>query len=437
MTPKVGLVSLGCAKATYDSERLANLLRAANYEFARNHQDADLIIINTCGFINEAIAESIEAIKYAQDNCEKLIVTGCLGARADYLRSKFPDLLQVTGPDSAQEVLSCVQQHLPVSNHEHVNLIPEPRLRLTPKHYAWLKISEGCNQNCSFCIIPDLRGKLKSRNMSAILYEAEQLVSSGVKELLIVSQDTAVYGLDIKYRKELIANKMQDSKINILARELAELGVWVRLHYLYPYPVIDRLVELMADGLILPYLDVPLQHASPKILQAMRRPANMENMHKRIENWRKICPDVVIRTTFITGFPGETEADFDLLHDFIKEVEFERMGIFTYSEVAGAAANKLSGKVDEDIKQLRKDMLLSTQEVISGDKLKTRIGNIETVLIDEVSDGEIVGRSKYDAPEVDGIVRIISNKNLKSGDLLKVKIIGSDTHDLEASTIIQ
>jgi len=431
MSSKIGLVSLGCAKATYDSERLLNILRAANYEFAAEHKESDLIIINTCGFINTAIAESIEAITYALDNCDKVIVTGCLGARADFLKTKFPALLQISGPDSAEDVLKCVQKYLPTNEHEYATLIPQSRLRLAPRHYAWLKISEGCNQKCSFCVIPALRGKLKSRHMSQILTEAEYLLADGVKELLVVAQDTAAFGLDNQYQKELIQGQMLDSRISTLTKELGKLKAWIRLHYIYPYPIVDQLIELMAAGLILPYLDIPLQHASPKILKVMRRPANMENMQKRIEKWRKTCPDLALRTTLISGFPGETVADFDVLHDFIREIKFDRIGIFTYSDVPGAVANKFNSKVGEDIKNIRKDILLTTQEQISKAKLAKRIGNIETVLVDKVGK-TIIARSKYDAPEVDGVVRINTRKKLQSGDFVKVKITDADEHDLGA-----
>ncbi len=432
MSNKIGFVSLGCAKATYDSERLLTKLRTTGYDFALSHGEAELIIINTCGFINDAILESVEAIEHALDNCNKVIVTGCLGTKREFIENRFPDLLGISGPDSDDEVLATLEKHLPIVNNEFSNLTPVNRARLSPKHYAWLKISEGCNQSCSFCVIPAMRGKLKSRNMAEILTEAENLKTSGVKEILIVAQDTAAFGIDKKYRKELINGKMQESKIINLASELGKLGIWIRLHYLYPYPAVDKLVELMADNIILPYLDVPLQHASPEILKAMRRPANIENMQQRIEQWRKVCPDVAIRTTLITGFPGESVDDFDLLHDFVKQVKFDRVGVFTYSKVQGAKANEFSGQVDQEIKELRQDMILNTQEEISQAKLAKRVGNIETVLVDEVLDNNIIARSKYDAPEVDGVVKILTDKTLNQGDFVKVKITGSDYHDLEA-----
>lgn len=433
MNHEIGFVSLGCAKATYDSERLLTRLRTAGYNFATTHSTSDLIIINTCGFINDAILESTEAIEQAIAYCDKVIVTGCLGVKREFIENKFPNLLNISGPDSDDEVLSTVKKYLPLAHNKFSSLTPVNRARLSPQHYAWLKISEGCNQSCSFCIIPSMRGKLKSRHMTDILIEARNLKTSGVNEILIVSQDTAAFGVDKKYRKELINGNMHESRIVNLANELGKLGIWIRLHYLYPYPVIDKLVELMAKGTILPYLDVPLQHASPKILKAMRRPANIENMQQRIEKWRKTCPNIAIRTTLITGFPGESVEDFDLLHDFVKEVKFDRIGIFTYSEVQGAPANALNDKVDEEIKEIRRDLLLSSQEEISQAKLTKRIGQIETVLIDEVSDNEVVARSQYDAPEVDGVVRIRTDKALKPGHFIKVKITGADYHDLEAN----
>lgn len=433
MIPNIGFISLGCAKATSDTERLLTRIRSTGYNLTGSYENADLVIVNTCGFIDDAIAESLDVIGEAVSKVDKVLVIGCLGKKQDLIKSHHPEVLSITGPDEDDAVIECIRDNLPMDNPEFIDLVPPEGIRLTPKHYAWLKISEGCNQKCSFCIIPSMRGRLNSRSMSQILTEAENLRIAGVKELLIISQDTAAYGVDKKYRKELISSSMISTDIINLAKKLGEMGIWVRMHYVYPYPKVDQLVELMADGIILPYLDVPLQHSSPKILKLMRRPANIESMVQRIEKWRNICPDIALRTTLIAGFPGETTDDFDMLYDFVNEIKFNRVGVFTYSAVDGASANELPGQVEEEVKIFRQNILLDTQAEISKELLAKRVGSIETIMVDELCEGGIIGRSKYDAPEVDGVVHIhTDNEWLDLGDLTKVEIIGSDEHDLEA-----
>ena len=438
MKNTIGFISLGCAKASYDTEQLLSKIQRAGYSITNSYQDSDLVIINTCGFVEDAIAESYQAIEDCLASCTRVIVTGCLAKYKNKITQKFPDLLAVTQDD--QQVVKFIQQQLPlkksVSKSFASSQTQDIAIKLTHKHIALLKIAEGCNQQCSFCVIPTMRGKLRSRSIVSIIKEAENFVKTGVKEILIIAQDTAAFGVDVRYRKELLNSSMISSDIVSLCKELGKLGVWVRLHYLYPYPKLDNLLELMADGIILPYLDVPLQHASPRILKLMRRPANTENMVQRIKQWRSICPDVSIRTTLITGFPSETEQDFDLLHDFIKTVKFDRLGVFTYSAVTGAKANEIKPHVNDEIKQIRQQILLDTQLDISEQKLQLRVGNSETVLVDELVEGGLIARSKYDSPEVDGVVHIhTTNQTIKSGDLISVKIIANDSHDLEAELI--
>ncbi len=426
----IGFISLGCPKATVDSERILTQLRAEGYAISPNYNDAELVVVNTCGFINEAIDESLEVIGEALAENGKVIVTGCLGARGDLVKKTFPELLAVTGPNSVDEVMTAIHTQLPPEHDPYIDLVPPGGIKLTPRHYAYLKIAEGCNQKCSFCIIPSLRGRLVSRPIGDILDEAEKLVTAGVRELLIVSQDTAAYGVDTKYRLDFWQGKPLKTRITELVRNLATLGVWLRLHYIYPYPHVDKLVELMADGLVLPYLDVPLQHGSPKILKAMRRPANSENMLARIANWRKICPDITLRSTFIVGFPGETEQEFETLLDFIQQARLDRVGAFAYSAVEGATANELADAIPEEIKQERLNRFMEIQSQISAEKLQQKIGQKMTVIVDEITDTEIYARSAAEAPEIDGLIIIEKTMDLAIGNLLDVRITDADQHDL-------
>ncbi|MBM4190509.1 MAG: 30S ribosomal protein S12 methylthiotransferase RimO, partial [Betaproteobacteria bacterium] len=401
---RVGMVSLGCPKATVDSERILTQLRAEGYEMSDTYAGADVVVINTCGFIDSAVQESLDAIGEALAENGKVIVTGCLGARADVVRNAHPSVLAITGPHALDEVMSAVHAELPRPHDPFTDLVPPGGLKLSPRHYAWLKISEGCNHRCSFCIIPSLRGDLVSRPINEVLAEAEALAKAGVKELLIISQDTSAYGVDIKYRSGFHHGRPIKTRMHTLAEELARLGIWVRLHYVYPYPSVDAVIPLMAEGKILPYLDVPFQHASPRILKAMKRPGDIEGTLRRIEKWREICPELVIRSTFIVGFPGETEDDFDELLDFLSDAQLDRVGAFAYSPVEGAAANALPDPVDPDIQQDRLARFMDHQADISAMKLKARLGQEMTVLIDEVHKGRATGRSYADAPEVDGVV---------------------------------
>jgi len=428
--PKVGFVSLGCPKATVDSERILTQLRAEGYLIVSSYQDADLVVVNTCGFIDAAVDESLQAIGEALRENGRVIVTGCLGARESLVRQAHPSVLAVTGPHATEEVMGHVHAHLPKPHDPYTDLIPPGGLKLTPRHYAYLKISEGCNHRCSFCIIPQLRGDLVSRPVHEVLTEAEALVRAGVKELLVISQDTSAYGVDLKYRLGFWHGRPVKTRMLELARELGGLGVWVRLHYVYPYPSMDEVIPLMAEGRILPYLDVPFQHASPAILKAMRRPAAAEDTLRRIERWREICPDLALRSTFIVGFPGETEADFELLLDFLREARLDRVGCFAYSPVQGAAANELPNPVDEAVKQERLARLMEVQAVISAEKLRRRRGTEMTVLIDAADGRRAIGRTYADAPEIDGVVHIAQGAGLKPGDLVRVKVTRSDDHDL-------
>ncbi|MCL4472287.1 MAG: 30S ribosomal protein S12 methylthiotransferase RimO [Sulfuricella sp.] len=426
----IGMVSLGCPKALVDSEQILTRLRAEGYLISPSYDNADLVVVNTCGFIDAAVAESLGAIGEALKENGKVIVTGCLGARSDVVLEAHPQVLAVTGPHAAAEVMAAVHQHLPQPHDPFESLIPPQGVKLTPKHYAYLKISEGCNHRCTFCIIPSLRGDLVSRPVGEVMQEAENLVKAGVRELLVISQDTSAYGVDVKYRSGFWGGRPLRTRMTELAKALGELGVWVRLHYVYPYPHVDEVIPLMAEGKILPYLDVPFQHASPRILKMMKRPGDVEGTLARIRRWREVCPEITIRSTFIAGFPGETEADFELLLDFLREAELDRVGCFAYSPVEGATANALPGTVPEEVKQERVARLMALQAEISTAKLQRKIGKTLTVLVDEVDEEGAVGRSKADAPEIDGLVFIEGAEGLQPGDFVEVEIVDTDEHDL-------
>ncbi len=432
---KIGFISLGCPKATVDSERILTQLRAEGYLISPNYEDAKLVVVNTCGFIDEAVEESLEMIGEALAENGKVIVTGCLGARGEMIKENYPEVLAVTGANALDEVMAAIHAELPPQHEPYTDLVPPGGIKLTPPHYAYLKIAEGCNQKCRFCIIPSLRGRLVSRPIGEVLDEAEQLVGAGVRELLIVSQDTAAYGVDTQYRLDFWQGRPLKTRIFEVARSLGNLGAWVRLHYVYPYPHVDQLVGLMAEGLVLPYLDVPLQHGSPTILKAMRRPADSENMLRRIAHWRELCPDISLRSTFIVGFPGETEQDFERLLAFIQEARLDRVGAFAYSPVEGAAANALPCAVPEEIKEERLARFMAAQSAISADKLQERVGQTVRVLVDEVTPDAIYARSAAEAPEIDGVVVIEKEKNLVQGDFVKVTIVEADEHDLYAQVL--
>jgi len=433
--PKVGFVSLGCPKALVDSEQILTRLRAEGYLISPSYNDADLVVVNTCGFIDAAVAESLDAIGEALAENGKVVVTGCLGAKADVVLAAHPQVLAVTGPHALQEVMAAVHAHLPQPHDPFESLVPPQGVKLTPKHYAYLKISEGCNHSCTFCIIPSLRGDLVSRPINEVMLEAENLVKAGVRELLVVSQDTGAYGVDVKYRSGFWQGKPVKTRMTELARQLGELGVWVRLHYVYPYPSVDEVIPLMAEGKVLPYLDIPLQHASPSILRAMKRPGDVEGMLARIRGWREVCPDLTIRSTFITGFPGETEADFELLLDFLREAQLDRVGCFAYSPVEGAPANALPGAVPEEVKEERRERLMTLQAEISAAKQARKIGQTLTVLVDEVDEQGAVARSAADAPEIDGLVYIEEAGDLQPGDFVRVEVVDADEHDLWAAPV--
>ena len=405
---KIGFISLGCPKALVDSEQILTQLRAEGYEISPSYQDADLVVVNTCGFIDSAVEESLDAIGEALAENGKVIVTGCLGAKEDgeVVKKAHPQVLAVTGPQALPEVMSAIHTHLPQPNDPYTSLIPPQGIRLTPRHYAYVKISEGCNHRCTFCIIPSMRGDLVSRPIHQVMQEAEHLVNAGVKELLIISQDTSAYGVDIKYRTGFWQGRPIKTRLTELSQELGSLGVWVRLHYVYPYPHVDEIIPLMAQGSILPYLDVPFQHANARILKAMKRPANAENNLARIQRWREICPDITLRSTFIVGFPGETEAEFEELLEFLQAAQLDRVGCFTYSPVKGAAANTLPNPVTDEIKEERHQRFMQLQEEISRNRLASKIGKTMTVMIDDVVDGQVIARSSADAPEIDGVVYI-------------------------------
>jgi ribosomal protein S12 methylthiotransferase len=428
---KVGFISLGCPKATVDSERILTELRVQGYEMSADYADADLVIVNTCGFIDAAVEESLDAIGEALDENGKVIVTGCLGAKGDVVQQNYPNLLAVTGPDSTEQVMQAVHAHLPPAHDPFIDLVPPGGLKLTPRHYAYLKISEGCNHRCSFCIIPSMRGDLVSRGAADILSEAEALVSAGVKELLVVSQDTSAYGVDIRYRTEFHGAQPIKSHVLDLSQALGKLGVWVRLHYVYPYPHVDDLIPVMADGLILPYLDIPFQHASRSVLKAMKRPAHSERVLERLFKWRQQCPELVIRSTFIVGFPGETDRDFEELLEFIELAQIDRAGCFQYSDVEGAAANAIPGQIPEDVKQQRFDQFMTAQQKISASRLAAKIGSTMDVIVDQIEGNVAVARTKGDAPEVDGIVEINDfNQSFSVGDIVKVVVKDSSDYDL-------
>ena len=433
-TRSVGFVSLGCPKATVDSERILSSLRADGYQISPSYDSADVVIVNTCGFIDEAIAESLDAIDEALKENGKVIVTGCLGANSSLIKDQFPSVIAVTGPHQTDEVMSAIRTNFPISKNPIFDLTPRHDVRLTPRHYAYLKISEGCNHKCSFCIIPSMRGKLVSRPVGDVLEEATTLVESGVRELLVISQDTSAYGVDKKFQTGFWNGRPVKARLLELSKELGKLGAWIRLHYVYPYPNVDELIPLMSDGLILPYLDIPFQHASHRILKLMKRPASAEDVLSRISAWRSICPDLAIRSTFIVGFPGETESDFQQLLDFLTEANLDRVGCFEYSPVNGATANELiETSVPDDIKNDRKARLMAHQHNISAQRLKSKINTEQTIIIDNTGlDNIAIGRTKYDAPEIDGKVIISGAPQLNAGDIVKATITGSDDHDLFA-----
>jgi ribosomal protein S12 methylthiotransferase len=430
--PKVGFVSLGCPKALVDSERILTQLRVEGYEIVPSYDAADLVVVNTCGFIDSAVEESLDAIGEALAENGKVIVTGCLGKRPEQIRAAHPDVLSISGPQDYGSVMNAVHAALPPRHDPFVDLLPDYGLKLTPKHYAYLKISEGCNHRCSFCIIPSMRGDLVSRPVDEVLREAEKLARGGVRELLVVSQDTSAYGVDMKYAEREWRGTQYQTRMKGLCEGLAELGLWTRLHYVYPYPHVDDIIPLMAEGKLLPYLDIPFQHASPRILKLMKRPGAVDKTLERIQRWRAICPDITIRSTFIVGFPGETEEEFEQLLAFLDQAELDRVGAFAYSPVDGAKANDLPDAVPEEVKQDRLARFMELQAQISAEKLERKVGSVQTVLVDEI-DGELaIGRSKADAPGIDGLVQIQDGAaaGLKPGDFCEVRIMGSDEHDL-------
>ncbi|BBH14017.1 30S ribosomal protein S12 methylthiotransferase RimO [Chromobacterium haemolyticum] len=429
--PSIGFVSLGCPKASSDSEQILTRLRAEGYDISGSYAGADLVVVNTCGFIDSAVAESLDAIGEALNENGKVIVTGCLGAKGDVVRDAHPSVLAVTGPHATDEVMSAVHAHLPKPHDPFVDLVPDIGVRLTPKHYAYLKISEGCNHRCTFCIIPSMRGDLESRPIHDVLREAESLAKAGVKEILVISQDTSAYGVDTKYKLGFHNGRPVKTRMTELCEELGRHGIWVRLHYVYPYPHVDEVIPLMRDGKILPYLDIPFQHASQKVLKLMKRPANSDNVLARIKKWREICPELVIRSTFIVGFPGETEEDFEELLAFIREAELDRVGCFTYSPVEGATANDLPNPVPEEVKEARKERFMAVQEEISARRLERRVGQTMQVLVDEIDDeGTAICRSYADAPEIDGLVFVEDAADMRVGEFYSVKIVDCSEHDL-------
>ena len=430
--PKVGMVSLGCPKATVDSEGILTRLRAEGYQVVGDYAGADLVVVNTCGFIDSAVEESLDAIGEALRENGKVIVTGCLGAREGVVQTAHPDVLAVTGPHALEEVMTIVHSHLPMPHDPYTDLVPPQGVRITPKHYAYLKISEGCNHRCTFCIIPSLRGDLVSRPIGDVLKEAEALAKAGVKEVLVISQDTSAYGVDVKYRTGFWEGRPVKTQLKALCEALGEFGIWVRLHYVYPYPSVDDIIPLMAEGKILPYLDIPFQHASPRILKAMKRPASAENVLKRIETWRTICPELVIRSTFITGFPGETEADFQELLGFLEATQLDRVGAFAYSPVEGATANELPDPVPDEERESRRMRLMQFQSDISAEKLAQRIGDEEVIVIDDVDEEGAIGRSWREAPDIDGVVQVMGFTDCTPGDRIAVRIVDADEHDLYA-----
>ena len=428
--PTVGFISLGCPKALVDSERILTQLRTEGYEVSSQYKNADLVIVNTCGFIDAAVEESLDSIGEALAENGKVIVTGCLGAREEEIRARHPQVLKVTGAHALEQVVASVHEHLPPRHDPFTSLLPPQGVKLTPNHYAYLKISEGCNHRCTFCIIPSMRGDLVSRPVDEVLQEAERLANAGVKELLVVSQDTSAYGLDLKYAERDWRGRAVRTRFYDLAEALGELGVWVRMHYVYPYPHVDEVIPLMAAGKILPYLDIPFQHANSRILKLMKRPAATQNNLERIKAWREICPDITLRSTFIVGFPGETEEEFQELLDFMTEAQMDRAGCFAYSPVKGAAANDLPDSIPEDVKQERLARFMAHQAEISANRLQSLVGKTEAVLIDEVVEEGAVGRRKADAPEIDGQVYIDGATHLQVGDIVNVEFEEADEYDL-------
>jgi ribosomal protein S12 methylthiotransferase len=434
--PKVGFVSLGCPKATSDSERILTQLRAEGYLISSSYQDADVVVVNTCGFIDAAVEESLDAIGEALRENGKVIVTGCLGAREGVIETAHPSVLAVTGPHATEAVMAAVHAQIPKPHDPYTDLIPPQGVRLTPSHYAWLKISEGCNHRCTFCIIPSLRGDLVSRPVGEVMNEAEALVKAGVKELLVISQDTSAYGVDVKYRTGFWNGRPLKTRMTELVSALGDLGAWVRLHYVYPYPHVDEVIPLMQDGKVLPYLDIPFQHASPRILKLMKRPAAAEKTLDRIHAWRAACPDLTLRSTFIVGFPGETESEFEELLEFLDEAQLDRVGCFAYSPVEGAKANELPDAVPEAVKEERRARFMEKQAEISARRLEAKIGREMTVLVDEIDEeGDAIARSPADAPEIDGVVFIAEAENIAPGDFVKVRITDATEHDLWAEAV--
>lgn len=432
--PKIGLVSLGCPKALVDSERILTTLRAQGYQFSRDYAGADAVIVNTCGFLDSAKAESLEAIGEALAENGKVIVTGCLGTEEQLIRDTHPNVLAVTGPHQYEDVVGAIHDVLPPVHDPKLDLVPPQGMRLTPRHYAYLKISEGCNNRCSFCIIPSIRGDLVSRPVASVLYEAERLVKAGTKEIMVISQDTSAFGVDLKYATSKFHGRDVEARFYNLAEELGELGAWIRMHYVYPYPHVDKVIDLMADNKILPYLDIPFQHASPSVLKAMRRPANQEKTLDRILSWRKTCPDLAVRSTFIVGFPGETDADFEMLLDWVEESQIDRAGCFEYEPVSGAKANELEGVVPDELKRERYERLMEVAQDVSAARLAQKVGRTIDVLVDDVvaEDNRAIARSQWDAPEIDGSVFIENATGVKPGDMVSVKVTASGEYDLIA-----
>jgi ribosomal protein S12 methylthiotransferase len=433
--PQVGFVSLGCPKALVDSERIITKLRSEGYAISPNYDDADLVVVNTCGFIDSAVEESLESIGEAVAKNGKVIVTGCLGSRDNTIRERHPQVLEITGAHALEEVVGAVHKHLPPQHDPFLSLVPPEGIKLTPRHFAYLKISEGCNHRCTFCIIPSMRGDLDSRPIHHVMHEAKRLADAGVKELLVISQDTSAYGVDLKYQTAEWNGRERATRFYELVEALGELGIWVRLHYVYPYPHVDEVIPMMAQGKILPYLDIPFQHASPRILKLMKRPASSQNNLERIQAWRAICPDLTIRSTFIVGFPGETEEEFQELLDFLTEAQLDRVGCFAYSPVDGAAANDLPDAVPEEVKQDRLERFMAHQAEISAARLQQKVGRRGRVIIDEVVEEGAVGRSEADAPEIDGQVFIDNATHLKVGDIVDVEFEEADDHDLWAKLV--
>jgi ribosomal protein S12 methylthiotransferase len=432
---KVGIVSLGCPKALVDSERIITKLRSEGYAISGAYDDADVVLVNTCGFLDSAKQESLEAIGEAMRENGRVIVTGCMGVEEEKIRGLFPDVLAVTGPQQYEAVVSAVHEAAPPAHDPFVDLVPPQGIKLTPRHYAYLKISEGCNHSCSFCIIPSMRGKLKSRASNDVLYEAERLVKAGVKELLVISQDTSAYGVDLKHAESVWRGQSVKARMTELCEAMGSLGAWVRLHYVYPYPHVDEVIPLMAEGKLLPYLDIPFQHAEPRVLKSMRRPGNQVKLLQRLKSWREICPDISVRSTFIVGFPGETEADFEFLLDWMQEAQLDRVGCFKYENVEGAAARDLPDQVPDEVKQERWERFMAAQQKISAAKLKAKIGRTLDVLVDEVKRTTAVGRSYADAPEIDGLVKIKAAAGVKVGDMIKVRIDKADAYDLTGTRV--